>query len=108
MTFDTTWAGERAAEAPREPLRQAAREAPRETPHERPAAPAPATPGSIGRDLRATAEPAQGVHIFKSGVIDGMAYTLYTDGSIEAELAGGTVKFASIDELRAYLGAREE
>jgi hypothetical protein len=45
--------------------------------------------------------------IFKSGVIDGMAYTLYTDGSIEAELAHGTVKFASIDELRAYLAARE-
>ena len=36
-----------------------------------------------------------------------MAYTLYTDGSIEAELAHGTVKFASIDELRAYLAARE-
>jgi len=47
------------------------------------------------------------VRIFKSGVIDGMAYTLYTDGSIEAELAQGTVKFASIDELRAYLAARE-
>jgi len=47
------------------------------------------------------------VQIFKSGVIDGMAYTLYTDGSIEAELADGTVKFASIDELRAYLASRE-
>jgi hypothetical protein len=105
MTFDTTWAEGRAAEAPREALRQAPRETPRETPRERPAASAAA---SIGRDLRATAEPAQGVHIFKSGVIDGMAYTLYTDGSIEADLAGGTVKFASIDELRAYLGAREQ
>jgi hypothetical protein len=113
MTFDTTWTEERVAEAPRQPLRQAAREVPREAsreaPRERPAAPAaaPAAPATIGRELRATAEPAQGVHIFKSGVIDGMAYTLYTDGSIEAELAGGTVKFASIDELRAYLGARE-
>jgi hypothetical protein len=48
------------------------------------------------------------VRIFKSGVIDGMAYTLYTDGSIEAQLADGTVvTFASIDELRAYLAARE-
>jgi hypothetical protein len=47
------------------------------------------------------------VQIFKSGVIDGMAYTLYTDGSIEAELAQGTVKFSSIDELRAYLATRE-
>jgi len=50
---------------------------------------------------------ADEVQIFKSGVIDGMAYTLYTDGSIEAELAQGTVKFSSIDELRAYLATRE-
>lgn len=41
--------------------------------------------------------------IFKSGVIDGMAYTLYTDGSIEAEMPGGTVRFATVDDLRAYL-----
>ena len=51
--------------------------------------------------------PEPEVEIFKSGVIDGMAYTLYTDGSIEAELAHGTVKFASIEELRAYLMARD-
>jgi hypothetical protein len=56
--------------------------------------------------LAAPPEP-ETVRIFKSGVIDGMAYTLYTDGSIEAELPQGTVKFASIDELRAYLTARE-
>lgn len=43
------------------------------------------------------------VTVFKSGVIDGMAYTLYTDGSIEAELAQGLVHFASVDELRTYL-----
>jgi hypothetical protein len=43
--------------------------------------------------------------ILKSGVISGMAYTLYTDGSIEAELRHGTVRFGSIDELRAYLAS---
>jgi hypothetical protein len=41
--------------------------------------------------------------ILKSGVIDGMAYTLYTDGSIEAQLPKGMMRFASIDELRQYL-----
>jgi hypothetical protein len=41
--------------------------------------------------------------ILKSGVIDGMAYTLYTDGSIEAVLAAGTIRFASVDELRIHL-----
>jgi hypothetical protein len=43
------------------------------------------------------------IAILKSGVIDGMAYTLYTDGSIEAELPQGTMRFGSIDELRAHL-----
>jgi len=32
-----------------------------------------------------------------------MGYTLYIDGSIEAELPQGTVRFASIHELRAHL-----
>jgi hypothetical protein len=41
--------------------------------------------------------------ILKSGVIDGMAYTLYTDGSIEAQLPQGTLRFTSIDDLRAHL-----
>jgi hypothetical protein len=46
---------------------------------------------------------AQPVSILKSGVIDGMAYTLFTDGSIEAQLPQGTMRFASIEGLRAYL-----
>ncbi len=41
--------------------------------------------------------------ILKSGRIDGMAYTLYADGSIEAVLASGTIRFASIDALRLHL-----
>jgi hypothetical protein len=41
--------------------------------------------------------------VLKSGVIDGMAYTLYADGSIEADLPTGIVKFASVDALRAHL-----
>ena len=43
------------------------------------------------------------VAVLKSGVVDGMAYTLYVDGSIEAELPQGTVRFASIHELRNHL-----
>jgi hypothetical protein len=41
--------------------------------------------------------------ILKSGVVDGMGYTLYVDGSIEAELPQGTVRFASIADLRTHL-----
>jgi hypothetical protein len=43
------------------------------------------------------------VAILKSGVVDGMAYTLYADGSIEAQLPQGTVRFGSIAELRAHI-----
>lgn len=43
------------------------------------------------------------VAILKSGVVDGMGYTLYVDGSIEAELPQGTLRFASINELREHL-----
>ncbi|MGI8527046.1 MAG: hypothetical protein ACR2K5_12875 [Pseudolabrys sp.] len=44
--------------------------------------------------------------ILKSGVIDGMGYTLFADGSIEAELPQGTLRFASIAELRDHLDNR--
>src|SRR5260370_717385 len=47
---------------------------------------------------------SQPATILKSGVITGMAYPLYTDGSIEAELPQGTLRFGSLDELRDYLG----
>jgi hypothetical protein len=43
------------------------------------------------------------VSILKSGVVDGMAYTLYSDGSIEAKLPEGTVRFGSVAELRAHI-----
>jgi len=66
----------------------------------RPAAPArdaTATPKRSEPDKQRTAA------ILKSGIVDGMAYTLYVDGSIEAELPQGTLRFASINELRSHL-----
>ncbi|CAN5127215.1 hypothetical protein BH10PSE10_BH10PSE10_10000 [soil metagenome] len=49
---------------------------------------------------------APSVTIVKSGVVDSMAYSLYSDGSIEAQMPEGMVRFASIDELRAHLDER--
>ncbi len=43
------------------------------------------------------------VSVLKSGVVEGMAYTLYSDGSIEAQLPGGTLRFGSITELRNHI-----
>jgi hypothetical protein len=99
--FDLVWP-DRAAPAPSEPTK-------REPALDMPLPPIPARP----RDMRASerrAEPfapkpaaERGPAILKSGVIDGMPYTLYADGSIEADLPTGTVKFASVDALRAHL-----
>jgi hypothetical protein len=63
----------------------------------RESAPAPEPPPP-----RPGAEP-RAVSILKSGVIDGMGYTLFVDGSIEAELPQGTLRFASINDLRNHL-----
>ncbi|HEX7791831.1 MAG TPA: hypothetical protein VF467_15045 [Afipia sp.] len=49
---------------------------------------------------------AESVSIVKSGVVDSMAYSLYSDGSIEAQMPEGMVRFASIEELRAHLDQR--
>jgi hypothetical protein len=44
--------------------------------------------------------------VYRSGVIDGMAYSLFMDGSIEAELPTGRARFGTIDELQKYLVSR--
>ena len=54
----------------------------------------------------AHAEDRPEVTVLKSGVVDGMAYSLYSDGSIEAQMPEGMMRFASIDELRAHLDQR--
>jgi hypothetical protein len=69
---------------------------------------APAAAGAVPAHAEAEAPAAPApkertVAILKSGVVDGMAYTLYADGSIEAQLPQGTVRFGSIAELRAHI-----
>lgn len=60
--------------------------------------------GASPKRTEPEAEKPRTVAILKSGVVDGMGYTLYVDGSIEAELPQGTLRFASINELRSHLG----
>ncbi len=80
------------------------------------AAPAPPAAPSTSQEHRlgAAAEPAQTVvapaathsapvSVLKSGVVEGMAYTLYSDGSIEAQLPQGTLRFGSISALRSHI-----
>jgi hypothetical protein len=54
----------------------------------------------------ALSEETPAVTVLKSGVVDGMAYSLYSDGSIEAQMPEGMMRFASIDELRSHLDQR--
>jgi hypothetical protein len=76
----------------------------------RPAAPALPVEPTQGSEPASERYPAASapeaptpVSILKSGVVDGMAYTLYSDGSIEAQLPQGTLRFGSITELRNHI-----
>ena len=66
------------------------------------------TPPAVSESAPARTAPADPppVTVLKSGVVDGMAYSLYSDGSIEAQMPEGMMRFASIDELRAHLDQR--
>jgi len=77
------------------------------TAEEPPAEPAratgPAEPAVEPAPARSEENVPRAAAILKSGVVDGMGYTLYVDGSIEAELPQGTLRFASINDLRSHL-----
>jgi hypothetical protein len=98
--FDSLWPkAQRSSQIPAAALAQAAPQPPAPQPQPSAAiAPVPITPPP---PVSTPAQPA--VSILKSGVVEGMAYTLYSDGSIEAQLPGGTLRFGSITELRNHI-----
>jgi hypothetical protein len=73
---------------------------------------APLSSGTSGGDLKSPPlSPAQGagsatirpVRILKSGMINDVGYTLFSDGSIETQTPAGVLRFGSIDEFRRHL-----
>jgi hypothetical protein len=72
-------------------------------PVERPSSIAPPSMQDLPPEPAAPQAPPAAATVLKSGVVDGMAYTLYTDGSIEARLPQGTIRFGSVAELRAHI-----
>ncbi|XSC47854.1 DUF308 domain-containing protein [Bradyrhizobium sp. RDT10] len=91
-SFEDAWPkAERAKPGENPPLRRSGR-----------MSPTPTEPN--GGPARPEDQPE--VTVLKSGVVDGMAYSLYSDGSIEAQMPEGMMRFASIDELRAHLDQR--
>ncbi len=101
-TFDDAWPKPERARAGEAPLPRRGGRAPSTF--------AEAGAGAAGADRQPPAarseEPPPQVTVLKSGVVDGMAYSLYSDGSIEAQMPEGMMRFASIDELRAHLDQR--
>jgi hypothetical protein len=99
-TFDDAWPKSERARTADAPPRRPAR------------APSTFTETSAGApaaDRSSPAAPSEDqppVTVLKSGVVDGMAYSLYSDGSIEAQMPEGMMRFASIDELRSHLDQR--
>ena len=98
--FDSLWpkAQRSAAEIQASPVPQSVPLPPGPAPP--PGVPVPPSPSP---HAPAMPEAAAAVSILKSGVVEGMAYTLYSDGSIEAQLPGGTLRFGSIAELRNHI-----
>ncbi|WOH68378.1 DUF308 domain-containing protein [Bradyrhizobium sp. BWA-3-5] len=89
-SFDTAWPRGERAKSSEPPLPRRGRAPPLAEPN--------------GGPPRIEEQP--GVTVLKSGIVDGMAYSLYSDGSIEAQMPEGMMRFASIDELRAHLDQR--
>jgi hypothetical protein len=98
-TFEEAWPQPERARPTEAPIRRSGRTA--STVAEGNAGPAADRPPPAVRN-----EDPPGVTMLKSGVVDGMAYSLYSDGSIEAQMPEGMMRFGSIDELRTYLDQR--
>ena len=97
QNFDAIWS-DQARAAKNAPV------APVEAPAAPPVAEEPTTAPVRDTSVEpAPEQPPPSPAILKSGVVDGMAYTLYADGSIEAKLPEGTVRFGSVAELRAHI-----
>lgn len=100
--FDTMWPAAEPKPPPAADFgKPESRSEPKAPPHA--AGPAPARPVEPETSPGMGAREPGTVAILKSGVVDGMGYTLYVDGSIEAELPQGTLRFTSINDLRNYL-----
>jgi len=106
--FDAIWSSQRRniAERP-EPRAEASPES-----RPRPADPkspplAPGQPASCASTRPMPIEPRP-LPILRAGVIQQMAYTLFADGSIEAQMSEGVMRFASIEEFLGHLEKDED
>ncbi len=94
--FNAFWPAAPRRDAPTAPTHVAA-----------PAPPPPSEPAAVHGKAHdsspAAGDAAAPISALKSGVVEGMAYTLYSDGSIEAQLPQGKLRFGSITALRNHI-----
>jgi len=100
-SFEDAWPKSERARPGDVPPRRTARTPSTFEANDAPSAPSPDRHPPVPRE-----EQQAPVTVLKSGVVDGMAYSLYSDGSIEAQMPEGMMRFASIDELRTHLDQR--
>lgn len=99
--FNAIWSGAQRRESPTAAAQAAAAVA-----RALPAGGAAPATQAFSEAVAASGDPATAATILKSGVIEGMAYTLYSDGSIEAQLPQGTLRFGSIAALRDHIESK--
>ncbi len=101
--FDAIWSSQRRniAEGP-EPRTEASPETRRRAADSKSPPLAPGQPAACASARPAPVEPGP-LPILRAGVIQQMAYTLFADGSIEAQLPEGVMRFASIEEFLGHL-----
>jgi hypothetical protein len=103
-SFDDAWPPPRERRSPESfPQSRGPRNRPAPFPEPGPPSPAASEERHPSTPPAPPSEDPPAVTVLKSGVVDGMAYSLYSDGSIEAQMPEGMMRFASVDELRAYL-----
>jgi hypothetical protein len=61
----------------------------------------PLSPAEAAASAQAAVRPPS--RVLKSGTVNDIAYTLFSDGSIETPTPEGTLRFASIDDFRQHL-----
>ena len=102
-TFDTIWSSQhRNPEERPEPRIKTALETGLRAAEPRSPPLAPVQPAASASTRPEPVEPRP-LPILKSGVIQQMAYTLFTDGSVETQMPEGVMRFASIEEFLGHL-----
>jgi hypothetical protein len=102
--FDAIWSSQRRNIAEgQEPRTEASLDSRLRSPDSKSPPLAPGQPAAACASQRPTPVEPRPLPILRAGVIQQMAYTLFADGSIEAQMSEGIMRFTSIEEFLGHL-----